>query len=155
MDHSLWLSIGIGFAAGLRSMTAPAGVTWAARLGRLSVGGTPLAILKSIPAVALLTLFAIGELIADKLPSTPKRTAIVPLLARVATGAFSAFAIAMAHGESLGVNCVAGGAGAIVGAFVGYEIRRRIVSALGIKDFVVAICEDLITIALVVFTVTQ
>ena len=33
----------IGVVAGLRAMTAPAAVSWAARLGWLNLAGTPLA----------------------------------------------------------------------------------------------------------------
>ena len=37
------LAIGIGIVAGLRSLTAPAMVTWAARLGWINLTGSPLA----------------------------------------------------------------------------------------------------------------
>ena len=37
----------IGVVAGLRSMTAPAVVSWAVRLGRIHLEGTPLAFLGS------------------------------------------------------------------------------------------------------------
>jgi uncharacterized membrane protein len=43
---------------------------------------------------------------------------------------------------------IAGGIGAVLGAFVGYEIRRRLVSGLKVKDAFVAIPEDLVAIAL-------
>jgi uncharacterized membrane protein len=38
--------------------------------------------------------------------------------------------------------------GAVAGAFAGYEVRTRLVAALGVKDRVVALAEDLVTIAL-------
>jgi uncharacterized membrane protein len=41
----LVLAFGLGVVAGLRSMTAPAIVSWAARLGGLHLAGTPLAFL--------------------------------------------------------------------------------------------------------------
>jgi uncharacterized membrane protein len=46
-----------------------------------------------------------------------------------------------------------GGTGGVIGAFVGYEIRRRVVKNLHIKDIFVAICEDLVAIALAYFLV--
>src|SRR2546430_13556787 len=35
---------------------------------------------------SILSLLAIGELIADKMPKTPSRTSLVPLLARILMG---------------------------------------------------------------------
>ena len=70
----LFLAFLIGFFAGLRSLTAPAATTWAVYLGWLKLDG-PLALIGSFPAVAILTVLAIVELVADKLPRTPSRTA--------------------------------------------------------------------------------
>ena len=77
---------GIGIVAGLRSLLAPAVVAWAAHFGWLNLHGSPLAFMGSTIAVAVFSLFAIGELVGDKLPKTPKRTALGPLLARILTG---------------------------------------------------------------------
>ena len=46
-----------------------------------------------------------------------------------------------------------GGIGGIVGAFLGYSIRRRL--DLHIKDLVVAICEDLVAVGLALFLVSR
>jgi uncharacterized membrane protein len=43
----------------------------------------------------------------------------------------------------------------VIGAFAGYEIRRRLVNKLRIKDIFVAICEDLIALALACFLVSR
>ena len=72
---------GIGIVAGLRSLLAPAVVAWAAHFGWLNLHGSPLAFMGSTIAVAVFSLFAIGELVGDKLPKTPKRTALAPLSA--------------------------------------------------------------------------
>jgi uncharacterized membrane protein len=41
-----------------------------------------------------------------------------------------------------------GGIAAIIGAFTGYNIRKRLVPVLGTKDIAVAIPEDLVAIGL-------
>ena len=64
----------IGFVAGLRSLTAPAAVSWAVHLGWLNLQGSPLAFMGSTAAVAIFTFLALAELVADKLPMTPNRT---------------------------------------------------------------------------------
>src|SRR5260370_8374971 len=79
----------IGVIAGLRSMTAPAVVSWAAHLGWLHLENTPLAFLGSRYVPCILSVLAIGELIADKLPKTPSRKTPGPFAARILTGALS------------------------------------------------------------------
>src|SRR5882724_8413452 len=87
------LSFLIGMVAGLRAMTAPAVVSWAARLGWLHLEGTPLAFLGFAITPYILSLAAIGELINDKLPKTPSRKAAAPFAARVATRALCGAAL--------------------------------------------------------------
>ena len=135
----------IGVLAGLRSMTAPAATAWAAHLGWLKLE-RPLALIGSLPAVIILTLFALGELVADKLPKTPSRTAPVGLIARIVTGGLSGACIAAAGGAGALIGAVLGAAGGIVGCFGGYQARTRLVKALGTPDFVIALLEDLVAI---------
>ena len=151
MNYMFVLALGI--VAGLRSLTAPAVVAWGAHLGWLTLHGSPLAFMGSTTAVAVFSLLAIGELIADKLPMIPKRTAPVPLMARVVTGGLCGACLWAAARQSLIAGALLGGIGGIVGAFVGYGIRRRL--DLHIKNFLVAICEDVIAVGLALFLVSQ
>jgi uncharacterized membrane protein len=153
MNSVFLLAIGVGIVAGLRSLLAPTIVAWAAHLGSLNLHGSPLAFMGSTAAVAIFSIFAIGELVADKLPKTPKRTAFAPLLARILLGGLSGASLFAAAGKSLLTGAFLGGTGGVIGAFVGYETRRRIVNNLHIKDIFVAICEDLVAIALAYFLV--
>jgi uncharacterized membrane protein len=155
MNYVLVLAIGIGIVAGLRSLTPPAVVAWAAHLGWLNLHGSPLAFMGSTTAVAIFSLLAVGELVADKLPKTPKRTAVAPLLARILTGGLCGACLCAAAGKSLLAGALLGGTGGVIGAFTGYEIRSRLVSNLHIKDFLVAACEDLVAIALAFFLVSR
>jgi uncharacterized membrane protein len=139
-------AVGIGVIAGLRSMTAPAAVCWAAHLHWLDFPGSRLSFMGSTGAVAIVTLLAVGELIADKLPSTPNRTSIGPLAVRAIAGAFCGAAFGAAGGVSILLGGVAGAVGAIAGAFAGYEVRHRLVQNLRLPDIAVAVAEDLIAI---------
>ena len=65
----------IGVVAGLRSLTAPAAVSWAASLGWLHLENTPLAFMGYAATPYILTVLAIGELIADQLPRRPAEIA--------------------------------------------------------------------------------
>src|SRR5204862_4857242 len=117
------------------------------------LNGSVLAFMGSTTAVAIFSVLAIGELIGDKLPKTSRRTALGPLLARILTGAVCGASLCVAAGQSLPAGALLGGTGAVIGAFVGYEIRRRIANNLHIKDTFIAICEDLIAITLAYFLV--
>jgi uncharacterized membrane protein len=155
MHYVLLLAIGIGIVAGLRALLAPAIVAWAAHFGWLNLHGSPLAFMGSTAAVAIFSIFAIGELVGDKLPQTPKRTALASLLARIFMGGLCGASLCAAAGKSLLAGALLGGTGGVIGAFVGYEIRRRIVNNLHIKDLFVAVCEDLVAIALACFFVSR
>lgn len=72
MNYVFVFAIGIGIVAGLRSLLPPAVVAWAAHCGWLNLHGSPLAFMGSTAAVAIFSIFAIGELIADKLPHDSK-----------------------------------------------------------------------------------
>jgi hypothetical protein len=71
---TLVLALLIGVLAGLRSLTPAAVIAWAARLGWLKLPHT-LSWIGTAPAVALFSVLAIVELVTDKLPITPCRTA--------------------------------------------------------------------------------
>jgi uncharacterized membrane protein len=135
----------IGVIVGLRSLTAPAAVSWAARLGWLHLENTGLAFLGSAAAPYILSVMAIGELIVDKLPKTPSRKAPPGFVARVASGALCGAAIG-ASGESLAGGLVLGVLGAVAGTLGGAEFRSRLVRATGGKDLPVALLEDAIAI---------
>jgi uncharacterized membrane protein len=136
----------IGFFAGLRSLTAPAATAWAVHLGWMKLQGA-LALIGSIPAVAIFTLLAVVELVADKLPKTPSRTAPLGLSARIVTGGLTGACVAAAGGEGALLGALFGAVGGVVGCFGGYQARTRLVRALGTRDINVALLEDLAAIA--------
>jgi uncharacterized membrane protein len=143
---TLLLAFCIGIVAGLRSLTAPAVVAWAARLGWMNLSASPLAFMGSAWAVGILTLLALIELVADQLPTTPARTTAVPLGARIVTGLLTGACVGIAGGGSLWLGALLGAVGGIAGAFGGYRARVGLVRALHVPDFAIAIPEDLIAI---------
>jgi uncharacterized membrane protein len=95
----------------------------------------------------VVTLLAVVELIADKLPNTPARTAPLGLIARILLGGACGLALATSAGISLSFSVLLASIGALVGAFVGYNSRRLVVSKAHVPDFAVAVAEDVIAIA--------
>ena len=155
MNSIFAFALAIGFAAGLRALTPPAVVAWAAHLGWINLNGSPFVFMGSTITVVIFSLLAVFELIADLRPSTPKRTAPVPLIARILTGGLCGACVCAASNQSLIIGAILGAIGGVIGAFAGYEIRRKVVAALNIKDVSVALLEDMVTIGLAWFLVTR
>jgi uncharacterized membrane protein len=138
------LALLIGIIAGLRTMTAPALVSWAAYLGRLDLGGTWLSFLGNGWVHWVLTILALVELITDQLPSTPSRTVPVQFGARIVSGGISGAAIGSAAGSMLG-GLLAGVIGAVIGTLGGRAFRGRLAKAFG-SDRPAAFIEDAVAI---------
>ncbi len=143
---SFLLAFAIGVVAGLRSMTAPAIAAWAAHLGWIDLSRTPLAWLGSAAAAYIFLAFMLVELVGDKLPKTPNRTALGPFLARVLMGGLAGGAVTAGAGRSLALGAVLGGLGGIVGTFGGFRARTGLVRALKVPDYVVALLEDIVAV---------
>jgi uncharacterized membrane protein len=138
------LALLIGIVAGLRSMTPPAAVSWAARLGWLDLSSTPLAFLGYAFTPWIMTAFALGELVVDQLPTTPSRKEPVGFGARIVSGGLSGAAIGAASG-ALAIGAVAGIIGAVIGTFGGHAFRARLAIAFG-RDLPAALIEDAVAI---------
>jgi uncharacterized membrane protein len=138
----------MGVVTGLRSLTAPAAVSWAAHCGWLHLEETPLAFLGHAVTTYILSALAILELIADKLPKTPSRKAPVGFSARILAGALSGAAFGVASQGLIGLigGSACGVGGAVLGTLGGYEFRVRLVRATGGKDLRIALLEDLIAV---------
>jgi len=149
MDEKVLIcTLGIGFVAGLRSMTAPALVSWAAYLGWLDLSTGPLNFLSFPAVVILLTVWALFELVLDKTDKLGRRTGAVGLIFRIVTGSLSGAAVYSATGGALASGAAIGLAGAMIGTFGGYYSRRALVEKSSLSDFTVAIFEDLVAIVL-------
>jgi uncharacterized membrane protein len=141
----LLLALLIGVVAGLRSFTAPAVVSWAAYLGWIDLHGTWASWLANIITVIVFTVLAIGELVNDKLPKTPARTAPPIFAARLVMGGLAGAALgAWPHWTFTALG--AGVIGAVLGTFGGYQARKRLVAVSGGRDLPIALLEDAVAI---------
>ena len=153
-EMTLLLAFLIGLFAGLRSLTPPAAVAWAVHLGWLKLA-RPMSLIGSIPAVIILSLLAVTELVLDKLPNTPSRTAPPGLIARVVTGGLTGACVSLGGGRSALLGAGLGVLGGIAGTFGGYQARARLVKSLRQPDFNIALIEDLIAIGGSLFIVSR
>ncbi|KDP84263.1 DUF4126 domain-containing protein [Cupriavidus basilensis] len=136
------LSLFIGIVAGLRAMTAPAAVSWAASLGLLDLSGNWLAFMGYRFTPWILSVLALAELVTDKLPATPSRKVPQQFGARIVTGALAGAAIGAGSGMLAG-GAILGAIGAVIGTLGGAAIRARLAAAFG-RDRPAALIEDLV-----------
>jgi uncharacterized membrane protein len=134
----------IGIVAGLRTMTPPALVSWAAHLGWLHLTGTWLSFFDNAWVRWILTLLALFEYVFDQLPWVASRTVPSQFAGRIVTGALSGGAIVAGGGSIAGGIC-AGITGAVIGTLGGRAFRGRLAAAFG-KDRPAAFIEDAVTI---------
>lgn len=136
--------IGAGLLAGMRTMAAPALLSNQLAGAPLEEKNAPLGVLSSSRANTAFRLLAIGELVGDKLPTTPARTQLPSLIARSVSGALVGATINNVKGRSPVVGATVGGAAAIVGTYASYHLRRTLKNTLPVPDPVLGAMEDVL-----------
>lgn len=148
----IFLALLMGAVAGLRAMTAPAAVAWAASLGWLDISQTSLAFMGYRWTPWILTILALGELVTDLLPRTPSRKVPIQFGARIIAGALSG-AVIGAAGGSLALGPFAGIVGAVIGTYGGAALRAKLAASFG-RDLPAALIEDVLAIGSALLIVT-
>jgi uncharacterized membrane protein len=100
-----------------------------------------------------LLVAAAGELMLDKLPSAPSRTAPGPLGGRVVSGALAGGVLARRRGRSGVVGALLGGLGAGAGTFATHRLRAALGRSTAVGDRVLGVAEDLAALILGWFVV--
>ena len=139
-------ALGIGFVAGLRSMTAPAAVSWAASSGRLQLGNSPLSLLDTNLARRTTRKLAIGELIGDKTSLAPRRLQVSSLTWRLISGGVCGAALSVSDSEDPRTGAALGAMGALVGSLLGYAWRTHMRTRRNTSDLPLAMLEDVVAV---------
>ena len=147
-------ALGIGFVAGLRSMTAPAAISWAAANGSLHLNNSPLSLLDTTLATRTTRKFALGELIADKTSVLPSRLKPASLAWRLISGAVCGAAFPVSEGQNPLPGAALGSTGALLGSLLGYAWRTRVGKRLNVPDLPLALVEDAVAIGTAVALVS-
>lgn len=112
----------------------------------LALAGPALAASPSSAKARTAVLALAGELVADKLPMTPNRTASGSLAARLAAGAGGGAALARAEGLAPALPMVAGALGTLAGSYGGLAWRTW--SAQAMPPVLGAVLEDAVAVTL-------
>ncbi len=154
------LVLGLGVLNGFRTLVPVAVLCWGARLHWFSFQQTPFAFLENPISIGVFSALALGELIGDKLPKTPPRTDLFPVIGRMAFAGACGAALAYALRESpahvltghptgqalLPAGIIAGALGALIGTFGGFHARRSLTKGAGLPDLPVALIEDAVAV---------
>jgi uncharacterized membrane protein len=148
-------ALALGFVAGIRSQIPVALLAVEARQGRFDPGAGRLARRFSSRQGmnGALVAFA-GELVADKLPMTPRRTTWGPFTQRLATGGTIGAAVHYDAGEPRPLGALLGAAGAGAGAYAATKVRAFVAERTHLPGPLLGAAEDLVAVALAVAVVT-
>jgi uncharacterized membrane protein len=148
-SKSIVQTLSIGIIAGMRSASAPAIACYMLSKNKSDeLTNSPLKFMKSESLANVLKVLAIGELIVDKLPSTPPRIKPAGVLARVISGSLSAAAISKAKGSSAIAAAILGSTAAFASTFFFYFLRKRTGEKLKIYDQILGTLEDVLVIGI-------
>jgi uncharacterized membrane protein len=131
-------AVALGAASGSRST---AGITAVALTSGIDDRGAVAPRLGSRTGGVITGLLAVGELIGDKLPSTPSRLAGPGLVPRLVLGATSAATMARRDGHDGRLPLLIGLAGAGAAAVLGVRLRAAAAQRFG-SDRPGAVAED-------------
>jgi len=132
-----------GAATGLRSTAAMAALID----GRAQ--GLPAALMRPQARTAARVAVA-GELVIDKLPTTPSRLETRGLAARVALASAAAVVLARGNNRPVLPNVLAAGTMALVAARVGHDLR--VMAGTHLPPLAVAVAEDAVALGLAAAT---
>lgn len=129
MRSDVWKVLGLGALSGVRSLSGPA------------------AVLRSHPNAPgrLVSLLAAGELAADKIPSIPRRTSLLPLAARAASGAFVGYAATRDRRRKMAMALLSSTA-AVAATYASYHLRRLADERSKTLGTIAALVEDAIAL---------
>jgi uncharacterized membrane protein len=137
----------LGVVTGFRTMTPFAVLCWFAYKGNLPVDDTWASWTGHLVTAVIFTVLAVGEVVADKMPWMPNRTAPGPLAARLLMGGLIGAIVATSLDGDIAEGIFLGVAGALLGSFGGFLVRRELVERQQFEDWQVAMTEDAITLA--------
>ncbi len=136
-------TVALAAISGVRSMAAPALLARAASRGDLSgLRSTPFTYLGDDRAAWLLQALMVGEMIGDKTPFIPSRTAAGPLLGRALSGALVGSALFASRGRQTLSGALLGAASALAGVYTVDRLRSAATQGLGLPDPLFGLLED-------------
>jgi len=148
MPSPFWKVLGLGALAGMRTFSAPVIVNAILQKHPSKhLAKSPLRFLQSDKVGYGIRFLAAGELVGDKLPNTPNRTAAPGLIGRCLSGALAGAGIYKASGNNGFTGALIGSAAALASSFGCFYLRKFVATKTNIADPVIGGIEDVIVTA--------
>jgi len=147
ISHPFWQVLGIGTLAGMRTSSAPA-ITSQILSHHHSkrLEHSPLNFMQLKAVATTLTFLTIGEVIMDKLPSTPNRIRPEGFIFRCLSGALAGASIYRATGGNVLAGAVLGSASAAASTYLSFILRKNTVKKTKIFDPIIGAIEDTLVV---------
>lgn len=140
----IWKAAGFGILAGMRSSSAPALLSnHFCKHPSVDLRRSKWKWFCSKRASGILSVMAVGEVLADKIPSIPDRISPSGLAGRALSGALAGFILDKATGGKTPAALWISAGAAIAATFASFYARKAL--SQKIPDKKVAVMEDLIT----------
>jgi uncharacterized membrane protein len=147
ISDPFWQVVGLGALAGMRSASAPVIASHIlSHHQSKKLDESPLRFMQSKNVALALKVLAIGEIIGDKLPSTPNRIKRTSVGFRMLSGALAGASVYKSTGGKAAMGAVVGAAAAFASTYGSYFLRRDAVKASNIMDPFVGAIEDALVI---------
>jgi uncharacterized membrane protein/uncharacterized protein (UPF0548 family) len=144
----LWMPVGFGVLAGMRSFSAPALLSHQLSREPVEAPEGRAQVLASRRTARALTVLALGELLADKTPWVPARLWPPALVGRALSGALTGAAVAAPHRPLSAGRALLGALAAVAASFTFYALRQSATRRLGLPNAVAGLIEDAVAVAL-------
>jgi uncharacterized membrane protein len=148
ISQPVWQVVALGVLAGMRTSSAPAITSHILSHHQQTkcFSNSSLGFMRLDQVATALKVFAVSELIADKLPSTPNRIKPFALFARCLSGGLAGASIYKATGNDPLTGIFIGTTAAFASTFGSYFLRKSIVRQTRIMDPVIGAIEDALVI---------
>lgn len=148
IKHPFWQVLGIGALAGMRTSSAPAITSQIlSRHHSKRLERSPLNFMQLKTVTNILTILTVGEVIVDKLPTTPNRTKPSGIIFRGLSGALAGASICKASGNNVLAGTLTGAASAVASTYISFVLRKSVVKNTSVADPIIGAVEDALVIA--------
>jgi uncharacterized membrane protein len=143
ITHPFWQVLSLGVLAGMRTASAPAITSHIlSHHHSKRLEHTPLNFMQADITANALKLMAVGELIVDKLPTTPNRIEPAGIVFRCISGALAGASINKAANGNGVAGALLGASAALASSYLFYFLRKSTVKTTKLIDPLIGVIED-------------
>lgn len=146
--------IGLGIVAGMRATVSAAVIShFYSKKNKSSLTKSRLGFIQSPVAAVVTKVLTAAEIAGDKIPGGPDRIIAPQVIARVASGAFSAALLSVKKKDKMAEAMVIGGAAALAATYGFFFLRKYISEKFAVNNVAAGAVEDTIALGAAILIV--